>query len=128
MPQQSRPLVLPQNYPIYYDCKYALARLPYFPGFGVFHNHGPEDSFSLPVESTFETCTTTVELRAGTAVQSGSWTGIRDAAEKVNIGCLGMFAPGVHVGGWTTWGKQERIVVVLRSSKELGNGGNVTIV
>ncbi len=110
------------NYSKYYDCKRALEHLPGFPGFGVFHNHGPEDPFSLPVEFTFETCTANVELRAGTAVQSGSWNGIRVAAEKVNIGCIGMFAPGGYVGGWTTLGKQERIVVVLRSSKELGNG------
>lgn len=51
---------------------------------------------------------------------------IRDAAEKINISCIGMFAPPIYVGGWTLLGKQERIEVILRYSSVSGIGANVT--
>jgi len=106
--------------PTFYDCKYALDHLPNFPSFGAFHNHEPKDPFKLPVASTFRTCTNRVELMAGGATQSGSWLGVRTAAERVNLSCIGGFAWPVYVGGWTTMGKQERIVVMLSYSKMMG--------
>lgn len=118
--------------PNYNDCLRAINHLPTRPRWeeGPFHNGPPEDPYQLPVTKVHNTCQVNVELHAGRAVSKASWVGVKGKAWLLNQECLKTMSglPQLYSGGWTSWGRHERIVVTLAYPDELGEMGrnNVT--
>lgn len=110
--------------PKYNDCLFAIYDLPTRPQYeeGPFHNGPPEDPYQLPVTRIHNSCMVRVELHAGGAVFKGSWLGVKGAAWLLNYECLKAFSRvgQLYAGGWTTWGRHERIVITLAYPDELG--------
>ena len=118
--------------PEYNDCIRAIGYLPTRPQYeqGPFHNGPPEDPYHLPATKIYNTCMVRVELHAGRAVFKASWVGVKGAAWLLNKACLKPFSSlgQLYAGGWTTWGRHERIVITLAYPDELNEVGGGRIV
>ncbi|KAM0801057.1 hypothetical protein BDR22DRAFT_848920, partial [Usnea florida] len=99
-------------------CALAIQHLPTYPEFGPFHTNGAPDPFQLPVTTSYRSCSVRVELNAGShATVAASWPGIKVQAMALNGKCLGTVLP-LFEGGWATFAKGGRILIVLGKSRD----------
>ena len=94
---------------------------------GSFHNRGSDDPFKLPVEKLFSSCAVRVELHAATSTVGASWAGISARAIALNRLCLRTFFP-TYIGGWATYAKDDRIVILLKRPDRNGDDEGVSSV
>lgn len=112
------------RHPNYADCSRAIALLPSATAPGTFHNHGRADPFSLPVSRTHGRCLVSVVLNAGSSTVGGSWAEIRERAGTLNRVCFRDVTLPLFKGGWTRYGRRERIVIALEYPRR-EEGGDV---
>ena len=64
-------------------------------------------------------------LNAGFSTVGGSWAEIRERAETLNRVCFRDVMLPLYKGGWTTYGRRERIVISLEHPGGGMDGGDV---
>lgn len=87
---------------------------------GIFHVGGNPDTFRLPVEQTYGSCTVSVELAGGHQRETGSWMEVGLAANQVNMACVDPAEGAAKMGGWTTSGRANGVVVTIRENMSGG--------
>lgn len=118
-PNQPRMIRIPP--PTFRSCAVALRALPSFQDMGTFHPLGPADLFQLPVTRVYGSCTVNVELAGGHQTETGSWVEVGLAADQLNMACVDREDNAVRMGGRTTSGRANGVVVTVRETLMSGN-------
>lgn len=101
------------------DCLRAALRLPEGTDTGVFHNGNPENEFSLPRASIYQSCVVTVSLPQGIR-DTTTWDHIAHVASQIAVICsIGQYPLG-KTGGVTYIGREARIRVSLEKVPDMG--------
>ncbi|KAM0801923.1 hypothetical protein BDR22DRAFT_145536 [Usnea florida] len=101
--------------PRFTDCGAAIRELPSNHDIGNFRTGGPADQFRLPVTKEIGTCSVKVNIQPGlTGGVTSTWVAIGMAATQLNMACVNSFTFPIKIGGWTTTGARDGIVVTLR--------------
>lgn len=88
---------------------------------GTFHARDPADMFQLPVTQKYGSCTVNVELAGGHQTETGSWVEVGLAADQLNMACVDRDDHPVRMGGSTTSGRANGLVVSVRETLMSGN-------
>lgn len=88
---------------------------------GTFHAGDSADGFQLPVTQAYGSCTVIVELTGGHQTETGSWMEVGLAASELNMACVDTDDNPSRMGGWTTTGRANGVVITVRETMMNGN-------
>ncbi len=118
-PNQPRMIRIPP--PTFQSCAVALRALPSFQELGTFHARDPADTFQLPVKQSSGSCTVIVELAGSHQTETASGLEVGLVANQLNMACVDTGDDPARMGGWTTSGRANGIVVTVRETLTSGN-------